>query len=131
MQYIFIIISFLAINLSAANFSQEVNSLEEIQEESFSPKQMKKVKKLIEGVSKKDIQSLDAGKLYKQTCSACHGRKGGLGLGGATDLTTSEIDLNTRVAMIYFGKNAMTPYKGALKNAEIVALAKYVKTLRK
>ena len=92
---------------------------------------MKQVKKVIKRVSKKDLDALDGAQLFKQNCSSCHGRKGGLGLAGAANLKKSDIDLNTRVAMIYFGRTTMTAYKGALKDTEIVALANYVKTLRK
>ena len=49
---------------------------------------------------------------------------------GAKDLTISEADLTERVAQVYFGKGLMTPFKGVLSDAEIVAVSQYLETLR-
>ena len=47
------------------------------------------------------------------------------------DLTKSKLPLVESVAQVYHGKGLMTPYKGILKDPEIVAVAKYIETLRK
>ena len=63
---------------------------------------------------------------YKRLCAACHGFTGDLNVNGAKDLTASKIPLEESVAQIYHGKGLMTPFKGLLKDHEIVAVAKYI-----
>lgn len=74
---------------------------------------------------------LDPEKLYKQNCRLCHGSKGKLGIGGASDLSTSTMKLSESITIISEGKGAMTGFSGILSNKEIKALAKYIQTLKK
>ena len=57
---------------------------------------------------------------------------GKMAINGAKDLTKVKTSLEENVAQIYHGKGLMTPFRGVLKDAEIVAVANYVRgTLRK
>jgi cytochrome c553 len=78
----------------------------------------------------KSESTVDVDKLFKERCVVCHGVKGNLGINGAGDLTTSGLNLEDRVARIYFGRNAMTPFKDVLTEDEIVELALFVALLR-
>lgn len=97
----------------------------------FTAEQLEKSSTLISQFSATELASIDAEMIYKQNCSSCHGRKGGLGLAGATNLKTSNLSLEERVAMVYFGKNNMQSYKEALQEDQLVAVAMYLETLRK
>ena len=79
---------------------------------------------------KKGQSDVDVEQLFKARCVACHGIKGNLGINGAGDLSTSGLDLEHRIARIYFGKNTMTPFKDVLSEDEIVELALFVALLR-
>lgn len=92
--------------------------------------QLKKAKALIASVSEADIAAVDAKKKYKLLCAACHGFKGDLNVNGAKDLTISTVSLEESVAQVYHGRGLMTPFKGIMKDAEIIAVAKYIETLR-
>ncbi len=96
-----------------------------------TPEQIAKADELIASVKDSDIEKVDVNKLYRMHCALCHGFKGNMKINGAKDLTISDIPLNESVAQVYHGKGLMTPYKGILKDAEIVALSKYIETLRK
>ena len=108
--------------VSPEPFSQDTN---------FTPEQLDHAKKIIESYQEVDMSELNAEDIFKQNCSACHGRKGGLGLAGATNLKTSTLELDHRVAMIYFGRNKMQSYKDVLSEKEIFLLASYLENLRK
>jgi mono/diheme cytochrome c family protein len=99
--------------------------------EGATPEQLAKAESIIKGVSKGDLDDIDPKKLFKINCALCHGFKGNMMVNGAKDLTKSEISMKEAVAQIYHGKGLMTPYKGILSDAEIVAVAKYAETLRK
>jgi len=101
------------------------------QSDGATPEQLAKAKEIIASVSKDEISSINAKKLYKMNCGICHGFKGNMMINGAKDLTISKISLQESVAQVYFGKGLMTPFKGVLKDAEIVAVSTYVETLRK
>jgi len=92
--------------------------------------QIKKADDIIASVSEGDVFAVDTKKLFRMHCAICHGFKGNMMVNGAKDLTKSKIPLNQSVAQIYHGKGLMTPYKGVLRDEEIVALAKYVETFR-
>ena len=64
-------------------------------------------------------------------CAVCHGKTGDLNVNEAKDLTVSTISLEESVAQIYHGRGMMTAWKGIMKDYEIVAVAKYIETLRK
>jgi len=90
------------------------------------PEQLAKAKEIIASVSAKDIAAVDAKQKYKLVCSACHGFTGNLNVNGAKDLTKSTLPLAESVAQVYHGKGLMTPFKGLLSDAEIVAVSKYI-----
>lgn len=125
MQYILSIIIFILGVLTPAHFTETIN------QENFTPDQLEQAKKLIEKYTQEDIASLDSELIYKQNCSACHGRKGGLGLAGASNLKKSTFSLEERVATLYFGLNKMQSYKDAMSEKELVAVAGYLEGLRK
>lgn len=94
--------------------------------------QLDKAKSLLKSVKDADVEAVDAKKIFKIHCSVCHGFKGNMMINGAKDLTKSKISIEEGVAQVYFGKGLMTPYNGVLKDAELIAVAKYVQTeLRK
>lgn len=75
--------------------------------------------------------AIDGGKIYKQYCIACHGIAGDMGAAGAFNLTTSELSLEEKVAVITNGRNTMTPFKSILSEEKIEAVAKYTESLKK
>ena len=97
----------------------------------FTAEQLTKSKALIEQFSENDLAVVDTALRYQQSCSSCHGRTGGVGLAGATNLKASALSLEERVATLYFGKNKMQSYKEALKKYELVAVSVYLESLRK
>ena len=54
-----------------------------------------------------------------------------MGASGAFNLTTSELTVDERIAVITNGRNAMAAYKDLLKEEEIKAVAEYTMTLTK
>jgi len=96
----------------------------------FSKEQLAEVQALIDEVGAKEIKALDGAKLYKQNCTSCHGRKGGLGIGGAANLKKSTIDNTHKVAMMYYGKGKMMSYKAGLNTAEMLAISEFLETLK-
>ncbi len=95
-------------------------------ESSVPPEQLAKAKEMIASASDEDIARINAKATFKKLCSICHGMNGALGVNGAKDLTKSTISLEESVAQVYHGKGLMTPFKGMMKDAEIVAVAKYI-----
>ncbi len=93
--------------------------------------QLARARYIIENSPMDLVKNAKSEEKYKMLCTTCHGSKGGLGIGGAPDLTKSKATLEENVAQIYFGRGLMSPYKGVLKEPEIVAMAKYVESLRK
>jgi len=96
-----------------------------------TPEQLEKASKIIAQVSETDLADINAKKLFKMHCSICHGFKGNMEINGAKNLMKSTISIQEAVAQVYHGKGLMTPYKGVLSDAEIVAVSKYTETLRK
>lgn len=76
-------------------------------------------------------QDIDGKKIYKQYCKSCHGKKGGLGLKGATNLKKLELSEEERIISITKGKGNMTPFESILTKEEIDAVARYTQTLKK
>ncbi|MFT6320903.1 MAG: mono/diheme cytochrome c family protein [Granulosicoccus sp.] len=96
------------------------------------PEQIKKAKEIIAAVTDANLGAIDGKKKYKLFCTPCHGMNGKMAINGAKDLTKVKTSLEENVAQIYHGKGMMTPFKGVLKDAEIVAVANYVRNeLRK
>lgn len=74
-----------------------------------------------------------AGKaLYAQYCTPCHGADGRKGLGGAYDLTKSNLNATGRVYQITNGSlsKKMPAFKGQLTEQQIQAVADYSLTLK-
>lgn len=69
--------------------------------------------------------------LFAKRCASCHGKDGkpsAMGKKmGAGDLTATKLSEGEIAGVISGGKGKMTAYKGKLSEAEIAALAKYVK----
>lgn len=101
------------------------------QEPLFSTEQLAIADEIIGKSKAKKVAKIEAKNIFKQSCSSCHGRKGGLGLGGAANLTKSKMPLREQVAMVYFGRNKMQSYKDTFDENELVALAGYLDTLKK
>jgi len=96
-----------------------------------SPAQLAKAASLLEEVDQPEVDKIDSKKLFKIHCSICHGFKGDMMINGAKDLVKSRISINEAIAQVYHGKGLMTPYKGVLTDAEIIAVSQYTETLRK
>ena len=90
--------------------------------------QLAKAKAIIVDVTEEDINNVKAKNKYDMLCAMCHGMDGKLQFNGAKDLSESVYGLEENVALIYYGKGFMSPYNGMMTEAEIVAVAKYLKT---
>jgi mono/diheme cytochrome c family protein len=83
------------------------------------------------------VSSLPGNKLYEQNCISCHGKKGDLGVSGATDLGQSQKTLEEKITFIKLGSGdgIMQPYGkdngGHLSDEEVEKVAAYVETLAK
>jgi len=112
--------------------SKPMEEEEEVQSTPIPPEQIKIAKELIASISDADLEAVDGKKKYKLFCTPCHGMDGKLAINGAKDLSKTRTSLEENVAQIYHGKGLMTPFKGVLKDAEIVAVANYIRdVLRK
>ena len=80
---------------------------------------------------KKVAKAVDGKKIYQRNCVVCHGVYGDMGASGSFDLTTSELSLEERVAVITKGRNVMAAYEDVLSTEEIAAVAEYTGTLKK
>ncbi|MAI23235.1 MAG: hypothetical protein CL828_04180 [Crocinitomicaceae bacterium] len=67
---------------------------------------------------------------YTMKCSLCHGSDGRLMASKAPDLSQSTLDLESRIALITYGKGTMPPQKGVLDAATIRGIAEYIETFR-
>ena len=77
------------------------------------------------------IDGINAGSIFKQSCSVCHGLDGKLGANGSKDLSVSVLPIEERVTIITNGKGLMTPFGSILSAEEIQAVAKYTLQLKK
>jgi len=70
---------------------------------------------------------------YKQLCSPCHGITGNLQIGGAKDLTQSNMSKPDIIHIIANGSEnkKMAGYKGMLSSEEIDKMADYIIQFRK
>jgi len=73
----------------------------------------------------------DGKKIFETYCVSCHGLDGKMGVGGAKDLSVSMLPLEEKIAIITYGKNAMTAFSNALNQEEITAVAVYLEKLKK
>ncbi len=76
-------------------------------------------------------KKVDGEKVYKQYCVTCHGLSGDMGASGAFDLTTTQLNMEEKIAVIENGRNTMTPFKGLLSEAKIKAVAEYIEKFKK
>lgn len=76
------------------------------------------------------VSEAEARRIYTMKCSLCHGSDGRLMASQSPDLSTSEMNLAERKAIIKNGKGAMPPQVGILTTSEIEAVAKYIETFR-
>ncbi len=105
------------------------SSSEETEEEqtvTLSPEKIQKAKEIIAASSDKAVEAVDGKAKYKMFCAACHGFTGNANINGAKDLTKSKIGLVESVAQVYHGQGLMTPFKGIMKDEEIVAVCNYI-----
>ena len=68
--------------------------------------------------------------VYNMYCVACHGADGKMMFSGASDLSLSTLDLQTRITQIKNGKGVMNAFKNILNDEEIEKVAVYVEELR-
>jgi len=99
--------------------------------EGASPEQLAKASQILDEVDSPEIDVVDSKKLFKIHCSVCHGFNGDMQINGAKNLVKSRISIEEAVAQVYHGKGLMTPYKGVLTDAEIIAVSQYTETLRR
>ncbi len=92
----------------------------------MTKEQLSKAKDLIKKTSKDKVKAVKASTVFKMRCSSCHGFNGKMMVNGAKDLSKSKISLEESVAQVYFGKGLMTPFKGMMKDEEIIAVCKYI-----
>ena len=78
-----------------------------------------------------DVPAIDGEKIFKISCSVCHGADGKLGLNGSKDLSVSVLTLEERIALITNGKGVMPAQGAILKPEEIKAVAEYTFKLKK
>jgi len=118
-------------NAAADDTKSTDSTSEKDQSPPMTKAQLTTAKKLIKKTSKKAVSAVKAEKVFKIRCASCHGFKGNMMVNGAKDLTKSNISLEESVAQVYFGKGLMTPFKGMMKDEEIVAVCRYIEELRK
>ena len=81
------------------------------------------------GLNISDTKTLTGVEIYTNYCVSCHGENGKKSLGGAKDLSISELSEEERIKIITNGKNNMRGYK-SLGQEKIKKVASYVKSLR-
>ena len=91
-----------------------------------TPEELETAKKILAAASEDEVAAVNAKQLFKNYCAICHGITGDLNVNGATDLTASTLGIEERVAQVYHGRGLMTPFRGLLKDHEIVAVTKYI-----
>jgi len=78
-----------------------------------------------------EVKSAMSGKeVYAMYCVACHGANGKMAFSGATDLSASKLDLDTRILQITHGKGIMNAFKKIISEEEIQNVAVYIEELR-
>jgi len=83
------------------------------------------------------VSSLPGSKLYEQNCISCRGKKGDLGVSGASDLSISKKSNEEKIEFIKKGsENGImqaygTSYGGNLSDEEINKIVEHLETLSK
>ena len=79
----------------------------------------------------KEVKLARGGKeVFSMYCVACHGADGKMAFSGATDLSASTLDLDTRILQITYGKGVMNAFKKIISEDEIKNVALYIEELR-
>ncbi|HEX5172420.1 MAG TPA: cytochrome c, partial [Cyclobacteriaceae bacterium] len=76
------------------------------------------------------IEPMNGKEIFNASCAQCHGVDGKLGVMGATDLSSTQTEWTSIIKTIKNGKGLMVGYKGRLTDAQIAAVADYVKMLK-
>ena len=79
---------------------------------------------------KKNEGEADPQRLFSQHCAQCHGVDGRSGVDGAGDLSRSGLNLEQRVATIYFEHGNAPSFQDKMTTYEMVELALHVALLR-
>jgi mono/diheme cytochrome c family protein len=74
---------------------------------------------------------VDGKAVFEAYCISCHGGDGQAGVAGAANLSTSGMDLTSKIEIIRNGKSTMQPFGGTLTDEEIQAVAAYIETFKK
>jgi|ERR1700754_2392008 len=69
--------------------------------------------------------------LFETKCAKCHGNDGTKGRWGAKNLQISKLNNDEILKMISTGRGLMPNWSKKLAPAQILAVAEYIKTLRK
>jgi mono/diheme cytochrome c family protein len=77
------------------------------------------------------VDMANASRQYLMKCAMCHGENGEPVLITATDLRTSAMSVEERVAIIAYGKGTMPPHKDMLDMPAIRGIAVYIEKFRK
>jgi cytochrome c6 len=86
----------------------------------------------IESADLKDTDLRKGEELYKLHCIACHGQDGKLGIGGSSDLSSSELDTVEIMDILNNGRKGMPAFKDILSNEKNVrSVTRHVLELRK
>ncbi len=82
-------------------------------------------------VSNEEDMLIYGKKIYQTQCIVCHGEAGNAKIAQASDLTISKLNETSIGDLVYHGKRAMPAFKDRLGEPEILAVSKYVLTLKK
>jgi mono/diheme cytochrome c family protein len=99
-------------------------------DEALEKQRLERAEQIFANIDPSMYADVDAKKVYKMYCSNCHGIKGDMEVNGAKDLRKSKLSAGAIAAQVYFGKGLMTPFRGVLKDEEVMAVSKYVESLR-
>lgn len=78
-----------------------------------------------------DNRAIDGEKIFKQYCVTCHGVYGDMGVGGAANLSESQLSVEERILVITNGRNTMASFSSLLSEEKIKAVAEYTTQLPK
>lgn len=76
-----------------------------------------------------NAQDLDGRQLYVDTCAGCHGASGEGSYGPPLTSNAFLADASALVTQILFGRENMPPMGGALDDAELAAVANFLRTV--
>jgi cytochrome c5 len=82
------------------------------------------------GVTNSDYNPEEAGKLYNNNCSSCHGTDGKAQIAGAADLSKSTIDLWAAKDVVTEGKNSMPGFGEHMSTAQITSMVNYIQSFK-